>query len=1078
MMNTEKETGLLHALLGPMAEVVFILDSQGCFLEYLPALTDEFLSHNPELKGRNISEYFPDKIGKKFIKALKGVQKSQRSQQMEFTLEEEQDVHFEVRLFPLNDHKIIATIRDVTNRVQNEKNLLEEKSRLRNYLDSAGSLFIVLRPDCSIALVNRKASEVLGYPVETILNKDWLPFISGVHEQKRLKILFEQTFRVGRALSDYFESPITSKSGEIRLIRWQNALLKNTAGNATGLICSGVDITEQREAENQLRASETRNRAILEAIPDVILLHDSQGRILEVKESVHSPHCFTEARIRGKYITDVFPGQQGAEMLKTIQESCQTGVPRVLEFSLETERGLLSYEMRYVCLEDKQVMAVARNVTHAKAIQQVLNLRNRALEAAGNGIIITDAILPDLPIIYCNEAFTKITQYSEQEAIGKNCRFLQGPETDPEKVGQIRDALKKGEACRVVLRNYRKDGSLFWNELAITPIHNEDGRLTHFIGVQNDISKRVFEAERKDHTRRILEAITHDKPLKTVAGMIASFLRAHFPDTALQIALWKPGREELETLAESGLPEVLKRKLRKVDLKKDPVCPCALAVKTRQPALLEDLQTNKATGIFLKTLKEAGLKSCGSFPVLSSDEKVLGTCTFYDRSSRDQDQEQRDIVADATQLAGLAIERHLTRIHLEESNIKLEKYAKNLEKDVARRTREVESTLQKLMESNLSLQDQIKTTREAEDRAKANQELFAAIARNFPKGVIMVFNAQGNYVHLEGEELSRMGLKDWRFIGEPILKTPALSVDALRDLEEKVRQTLHGEHLSFEIQIRENAYSVNSMPLFVKDSPRWALLVFTNVTEQKKSEEDLLRALRIEQELNDLKSRFISMASHEFRTPLSAIHSSAILIAKQNAPGMEDKRMRYLRQIKNNVRNLVVILDDFLSLSKLEEGNIEAVPDRFDALNLIRSVLEELESNLKVGQHFSEAFEMSTLQVYQDPKLLRQILVNLLSNAIKYTPEKSSILIQIDRDGPGFTIAIQDRGMGIPEEEHDQLFNRFFRAKNAVNIPGTGLGLHLVKLYTELMGGTITFKSELNKGSTFTLKLPVEFNPN
>ncbi|MGB5190926.1 sensor histidine kinase, partial [Robiginitalea sp.] len=406
----------------------------------------------------------------------------------------------------------------------------------------------------------------------------------------------------------------------------------------------------------------------------------------------------------------------------------------------------------------------------------------------------------------------------------------------------------------------------------------------------------------------------------------------------------------------------------------------------------------------------------------------------------------------------------------------LEQYAKNLEKDVAQRTEEVESTLQKLMESNLSLQTQIETTQKAEERALANQELFAAIARNFPKGVIMVFNTSRHYVHLEGEELDRMELRNWMFLGKPILNTPGFSAEELKGLDKKVRQTLRGQHLSFEIHIKENTYAVNSMPLYVGESPGWALLVLTNVTEQKKSEEDLLRALRIEQELNDLKSRFISMASHEFRTPLSAIHSSAILIGKQNTPGMEDKRMRYLRQIKNNVRNLVVILDDFLSLSKLEEGNIEAQPDTFDALDLIRSVLEELESNLKVGQHFAETFEMSALNVHQDPKLLRQILVNLLSNAIKYAPEKTGISIAIEKSKTAFSITIKDRGMGIPEEEQEQLFNRFFRARNAINIPGTGLGLHLVKLYTELMGGTITFKSFLNRGSTFTLRLPLVFN--
>ena len=1077
MKKTAPNTGLLEALQGNRAEAMFLLGMKGSIIGFPQTHMDTFLSTDQDPYGCNITEYLPGHISIELLRAIEGVIEKQEPAQLDFSTRGNPRMHFEISLFPLNDQRMVAMIRNLTSSARNEMDLLKEKSVLRNYLDSAGSMFIVLRPDFSIALVNRKACEVLGYPMESVLNQKWLPFISGESEQKRLKILFERTFRVGRALSDYFESPVTSQSGETRLIRWQNALLKNPAGNPTGLICSGVDITEQKRAEDQLRESEARNRAILEAIPDVILLHDNRGTILRVKESIHSPHCFKEDRIKGKLVTDVFPGSQGEEMLKTIQESCQTGLSKVLEFNFNTEQGLLSYEMRFVCMDDQKVLAVARNVTQTKATQQVLNLRNRALEAAGNGIIIADALLPDIPIIYCNEAFINITQYPEAEALGKNCRFLQGPATDPEKVALIREALDKGTSCRVVLRNYRKDGSLFWNELAITPIRDEAGRLTHFIGVQNDISKRVIEVERKDHSRKILEAITQDKPLGKIAGMVTSFLRLHFPDFGLQIALWKAEREELETLSEVGHPKVLTQKLRKVALKEDPVCPCALAVITRKPALLRNLKTNESSSKFLKTIKEAGIKSSWSFPVLSSDKKVLGTCTFYGRKPFGIDTEEKGIISDATQLVGLAIERHLARIHLEESNIKLEKYAKNLEKDVAIRTREVESTLQKLMESNVSLQTQINTTREAEERAQANQELFAAIARNFPKGVIMVFNTKGEYVHLEGEELSRMDLKDWEFTGKTIRKTPALSKGALQDIEEKVNLTLKGKHLSFEINIKENSYTVNSMPLYAKNTPRWALLVFTNVTEQKRYEEDLMRALRIEQELNDLKSRFISMASHEFRTPLSAIHSSAILIGKQNTPGMEDKRLRYLRQIKNNVRNLVVILDDFLSLSSLEEGTMEAQPETFDALNLIRSVLEELESNLKVGQHFEEAFDISTLEVYQDPKLLRQILVNLLSNAIKYAPEKSGILIKIVKKGSDFTIAVQDSGMGIPKEEHDQLFNRFFRARNAINIPGTGLGLHLVKLYTELMGGTIRFKSALNKGSTFTLSLPIKFKP-
>ncbi len=743
----------MDALPEGRAEAVLILDSQGCFLDYLPALDQEFLVKNKDLKGSPLTDSLPPHVGPLFLKALKGIRENRKPQHLEFSTKGEPEKHYEARLLPLNDEKNIIALRDITERVHNRQELIREKSRLRNYLDSAGSMFIVLKPDYSIALVNRKACEVLGYPKKALLDQNWLPFISGEKEQKRLKILFDQTFRLKRALSDYFESPVTSKSGGTRLIRWQNALLKDTSGNPTGLICSGVDISDQRGAEIQLLKSEERNRAILEAIPDVILLHDRHGRILRVKESAHSPHCFQKERIEGKCVADVFPGKTGREMLLKIQESCESRQTKVLDTDLDTDQGNMSYEIRYVCMEDQQVLAVARNTTDTRTTRQGLNLRNRALEAAGNGIIIADAILPDFPIIFCNKAFTEITQYSEEESIGKNCRFLQGPQTDPEKVRQVRDALEKGTQCRLELRNYRKDGSLFWNELTITPIRDDMGVLTHFIGVQNDISTRVLEGERKDHIRRILEAITHDKPLAQTAEMIASFLRAYFPQMGIQIALWQPDKEVLETLSDIGLPPVLSRKLRKVDLKKDMGCPCALAVKKRKASVLEDLEKNPASGRFIKTLKSVDIKSCWSFPVLSSGNKVLGTCTFYGTIPAKPEKDKQEVVQDATQLTGLAIERYFTRIHLEQSNSKLEQYAKNLEKDVAQRTGEVESALQKLMESNLTLQTQIKTTQEAEERALANQELFAAIARNFPKGVIMVFDTLRNYVHLDGESV-------------------------------------------------------------------------------------------------------------------------------------------------------------------------------------------------------------------------------------------------------------------------------------------------------------------------------------
>lgn len=207
---------------------------------------------------------------------------------------------------------------------------------------------------------------------------------------------------------------------------------------------------------------------------------------------------------------------------------------------------------------------------------------------------------------------------------------------------------------------------------------------------------------------------------------------------------------------------------------------------------------------------------------------------------------------------------------------------------------------------------------------------------------------------------------------------------------------------------------------------------------------------------------------------MSAILTSAILIGKQNGYGNEEKRKKYLAQIERNVNNLTVILNDFLSLSKLEEGKVVAIPERFDLVSYSQKLLRETNMSLKNGQTIHITSTLSALFVYLDIKLLSHILNNLLSNASKYSPEASNINLNISQNGENAVIEISDSGIGISLEEQQHLFLRFFRAKNAVNIEGTGLGLNIVKQYTELMGGMIKFKSDLNIGTTVLISLPIQ----
>lgn len=236
----------------------------------------------------------------------------------------------------------------------------------------------------------------------------------------------------------------------------------------------------------------------------------------------------------------------------------------------------------------------------------------------------------------------------------------------------------------------------------------------------------------------------------------------------------------------------------------------------------------------------------------------------------------------------------------------------------------------------------------------------------------------------------------------------------------------------------------------------------------EKSKDELGQALSKEKELGDLKSRFVSMASHEFRTPLSTILSSASLVAKYVQGDEQDKRDKHIQRIKSAVHNLTDILNEFLSIGKIEDGKIVTNFTLFSVKELLTNICGELQGIARKGQQIICEHE-GDVMVQLDVTLLRNVFINLLSNAIKFSPEDGKILVHTKVGEDGIIFTIKDSGLGISDEDQEHLFERFFRGKNATNIQGTGLGLHIVGKYVELMNGQIICKSELEKGTTFII---------
>ncbi|MBL7779727.1 MAG: PAS domain S-box protein [Saprospiraceae bacterium] len=228
-------------------------------------------------------------------------------------------------------------------------------------------------------------------------------------------------------------------------------------------------------------------------------------------------------------------------------------------------------------------------------------------------------------------------------------------------------------------------------------------------------------------------------------------------------------------------------------------------------------------------------------------------------------------------------------------------------------------------------------------------------------------------------------------------------------------------------------------------------------------------ALEKERELGELKSRFVSMASHEFRTPLTSVLSSAGLV-QQYADRQDLANVKkHADRIKNAVNGLNTILTEFLSLGRLEEGRVQASMEEIDLPVLIEELHQEMKNLFKPGQQLMYTHEGDrTAQL--DGRLLKNILINLVSNAIKYSPEQSIIQVHSHIGSDNIRISVRDQGVGIPEPDQKHLFGRFFRASNATNIQGTGLGLYIVQRYAEMMNGEVGFSSAVEEGSEFWVK--------
>jgi PAS domain S-box-containing protein len=746
--------------------------------------------------------------------------------------------------------------RDITERKFREAVLLETQEQLQAILDNSPAFIHLVNTQNTYLLVNHQYEKHFKISKEQIVGKTLYDFWPH-HIAHKLTANSHKVITEGKPIE---VEEVVPHENELHTYLSVKFPLKDANGIPYAVCGISTDITERKLAEESL----LRFRKAIESTSDAIGMADITAEVIYLNPAF--------VKLFG-YTLEELHAAGGPPAIYTSKAECEQIFASVNrgeswrgEVTMKTRSGrIIQIELHGDAIKDSTgkvigSVGIHTDITERKQAEESLQLRDRAIAASSNGIIIADVTMANSPIIYANPALEQITGYSVAEVIGQNSSFLHDADLNQPGITEVHDAITQGKSCTVVLRNYRKDGTLFWNEISISPVYDVHGRFTHYIGIQSDITERK-QAE--------------------VALLIS--------------------QERLQYL-------------------------------------------------------------------LSSSPGVIYSCKIYG------DHSITFMSENVISMLGYEVQEFMENPNFWASHVHPEDL----------------------------------------------HQVFAATAKLIEQGQ---HSQEYRFLHKDGT---------YRWMYDQV----------------KLVQDDAGNPLEI-------------------------VGYWLDITERKQLEEELKAALHKEKELNELKSRFVAMTSHEFRTPLSTILSSSELLEHYRHKWTEEKQLLHMHRIQTAVKHMTEMLNNVLVIGKAEAGKLDFIPVPFDLVKYCHYLVEELQLNVNNQHAISFIRQDDSMPCCMDEKLLEHILSNLLSNAIKYSPTGSTVRFSLTLKDGLAVFTIQDQGIGIPPEDLPHLFESFHRATNVGNIQGTGLGLAIVKKCVDTHNGEIAVKSEVGVGTIFSVTLPL-----
>lgn len=398
-------------------------------------------------------------------------------------------------------HQVVKSVEgvliDITDRKKYQYEIQKEKNLLNSIISTNLSGVFLLNQNLEVIFSNETAHRLIyEYDfIQLVLGSKTSNYALMDLQGKKFSIkhpTIKKLLKYKKQIENFDLVIKNTANNTKRYLIFNAAPLLNDQQKIEQIVVSFLDVTARFLAQQEVHEHNKRLVSILENTPDSILLSDKYFKINYVNNTTLKVFGYSLQELLGANLSRIYPTEQYAALKNRSETQSQ-----VVEMLVATKNSeLLICQVIQVPIHDLQgkisgYLSIIRNITEDKRKEEQLDLIREALESSNNGIVISDATMPDMPIIYVNKAFEEITGYKSEEVVGKNCRFLQGNENDQPNLNILRRAIRSGESCNVFLRNYKKDGTLFYNQLDIAPVYNKKGTLTHYLGIQSDITQRV-----------------------------------------------------------------------------------------------------------------------------------------------------------------------------------------------------------------------------------------------------------------------------------------------------------------------------------------------------------------------------------------------------------------------------------------------------------------------------------------------------------------------------------------------------------------------------------------------------------